>query len=92
LKAIVDFGIEYTNDLNVQLIGYLDSHCVRDPYDRKFTTRYPFNIGSRIVSWSSKKKPTISLSSTQSKYKALCSAIYEAIWIRHFLELVEKMK
>jgi len=66
--------------------GYSDSDWERDPHDRKSTTGYAFNIGSRIVSWSNKKQPIIYLSSIETKYKALCSSTCEAIWLRHILE------
>jgi hypothetical protein len=44
LNGTVDFGIEYTNHLNVELIGYSDSDWVGDPYDRKSTTEYALVI------------------------------------------------
>jgi len=45
-----------------------------------------FNIGSGPISWSSKKQPIVSLSSTEAEYKSLCSATCEAIWLRRILE------
>ena len=45
-----------------------------------------FNIDSGPISRSSKKQPTVSLSSTEAEYKALCSATCEAIWLRRILE------
>lgn len=86
LKGNVDFGIEYSNHLNIELIGYSDSDWERDPNDKKSTIGYAFSIGSIIVSWRSKKQPTVSLSSTKVEYKALCSSTYEAIWLRHIFE------
>ena len=38
------------------------------------------------MSWSNKKQPTVSLSSTKAEYKVLCSATCEAIWLRRILE------
>jgi hypothetical protein len=72
--------------LNVELTGYSNFDWVGDLDDRKSTTGYAFSIGSRIVSWSSKKQPIVSLSSTEVEYKALCSATCEAIWLRCILE------
>lgn len=45
-----------------------------------------FNIGSGPRTWSSKKQPIVSLSSTEAKYKALRSSTCEAIWIRRKIE------
>jgi hypothetical protein len=39
-----------------------------------------------IVSWSSNKKPTISLSSIEAEYKELCVAPCEAIWLERLLQ------
>ena len=86
LKGTLNFGIMYTDEFDVELAGYSDSDWAGNPDDRKSTTGYVFNIGSRQISWSSKKQPTISLSSTEAEYKALCSATCEAIWLRTILE------
>ena len=73
-------------EFDVELAGYSDSDWAGNPDDRKSTTGYVFNIGSGPISWSSKKQPTVSLSSTEAEYKALCSATCEAIWLRRILE------
>ena len=63
-----------------------DSNWVGNPDDRKSTSEYAFNIGSGVISWISKKQPTIYLSSTEVEYKALTGATCEAIWLRNILE------
>jgi len=65
---------------------YSNSNWVSDLGDRKSTIGYAFRIGSRIMSWSNKKWPIVSLSSTEAKYKGVCSATCEAILLRHILE------
>ena len=54
----------YTDNCDIDLTGYSDSDWDGNPDDRKSTLEYAFNIGTGVVSWSSKKQPTISLSST----------------------------
>jgi hypothetical protein len=78
--------MDLIKSFNMKLTGYSDSDWAGDPDDRKSTTGYAFKIGSRIVSWSNKKQPIVSLSSTEVEYKALCSATCEAIWLRWILE------
>ena len=68
------------------MAGYFDFDLEGNPDDRKSTSGYAFNIGSGVISWSSKKQPTVSLSSTEAEYKALTSATCEAIWLRRILE------
>eukprot|EP00253_Pinus_taeda_P010489 PITA_10489 len=72
--------------LDVELAGYSDSDWAGNLDDRKSATVYVFNIGSGPISLSSKKQPTICLSSTEAEYKALCSATCEAIRLRKILE------
>ena len=86
LKGTLDYGIKYTDASDVELIGYSDSDWDGNSDDRRSTNGYAFGIGSRIVSWSTKKNPTISLSSTEAEYKALCATTCEAVWLRRLLQ------
>jgi transposase InsO family protein len=86
LKGTMNFGLLYTDKFDVQLAGFSDSDWAGNPDDRRSTTGYAFNIGSGVVSWSSKKQPTVSLSSTEAEYKAMASATCEAVWLRRILE------
>ena len=65
LKGTMNFAILYTDKFDVQLVGFSDSDWAGNPYDRRSTTGYAFNIGSGVVAWSSKKQPTVSLLSTE---------------------------
>jgi hypothetical protein len=51
-----------------------------------------FGIGSGVVSWSSKKQPIVSLSSTEEKYKSLCATTCEVVWLRRLLQYVGEEK
>ena len=83
----------YTHNCDVELIGYSDSDwAVGNPDDRKSTSGYAFNISTGVVSCSSKKQPTVSLSSTKVEYKALCHATYEFVWLRIILEDISNKK
>eukprot|EP00253_Pinus_taeda_P016189 PITA_16189 len=73
---------------------YSDSDSARNIDDKKSTTGYVFNIGSRRISWSilTTRQPTVSLSSTEAEYKALCSATCKAIWLMRILENVGEIQ
>jgi hypothetical protein len=64
LKGTIHFGIMYTDEFDVDLTGFSDSDWAGNPDDRRSTLGYAFHIGSGVVSWSSKKHPIVSLSST----------------------------
>jgi len=44
-----------------------------------------FSFGSGAVSWSSKKQPTIALSSTEVEYKSATIAVCEVVWLQKLL-------
>ena len=44
-----------------------------------------FQLGSKVISWSSKKQATVALSSAEAEYVAATSAACEAIWLRRIL-------
>ena len=92
LKGTMNFGLLYTNKFDVQLVGFSDSDWAGNLDDRRSTTGYAFNIGSGVVSWSSKKQPTVSLSSTKEEYKAMFGATCEAVQLRRILEDIGEKK
>jgi hypothetical protein len=55
LKGTLDYGIKYTDAFDVELTGYSNYDWAGNLDDRRSSTRYAFSIGSRFVSWSSKK-------------------------------------
>jgi hypothetical protein len=44
-----------------------------------------FSFGSGVVNWSSKKQPTIALSSTETKYRGATIATCEVVWLQKLL-------
>jgi hypothetical protein len=51
--------------------------------ERKFTISYVFSLGSGVISWASKKKPSVALSTIEVEYKATCEAI--CLWLCRIL-------
>ncbi|RXW11548.1 hypothetical protein EST38_g14307 [Candolleomyces aberdarensis] len=49
---------------------------------------FTFSTGTSVISWSSKKQPIITLSSTESKYVTLTHAAKEAKWLQTLLREV----
>jgi hypothetical protein len=44
-----------------------------------------FSFGSGVVSWSSKKQPTVALSSTEAEYRGVAIAACEVVWLQKLL-------
>ena len=44
-----------------------------------------FSLGSATISWSSKKQPTVALSSIEAEYKGVAMATCEVAWLQKLL-------
>ncbi|PKI68060.1 hypothetical protein CRG98_011656 [Punica granatum] len=49
---------------------------------RRSTSGYLFCLGSKLISWSSRKQNIVALSSAEAEYAAATSAACEAVWLR----------
>ena len=61
-------GIYYSFHGDISLIGYSDFDWAGSVDDRKSTTGYVVYLGAGPVSWCSKKKSTIALSTIAAEY------------------------
>ncbi|KAI4338646.1 hypothetical protein MLD38_023679 [Melastoma candidum] len=92
LKGIQNVGLKYTKDQKDDLVGYVDSDWARSLDDHRSTSGYLFCIGTKPISWSSKKQSTVALSSAEAEYIAANEATREAVWHRRLLlELQQKV-
>ncbi|RVW74617.1 Retrovirus-related Pol polyprotein from transposon TNT 1-94 [Vitis vinifera] len=60
--------------------NFSDSDYAGDLDDRKNTSGYIFMMGTGVVSWSSKKKPIVTLSSTKAEFVVATACACQAIW------------
>ena len=86
LQGTRDFGLFYKRSEKSNLFGFTDSDYAGDPDDRKSTSGYAFMFGTGAVSWSSKKQPIVTLSSTEAEFVAATACACQAIWLRRILE------
>jgi len=77
--------LKYDRRNDFQLIGYTDSDWEGSEQDNRSTTRGCFSLGSSMVSWISRKKDIVALSSVEAKYVAACEVSREAVWLRKLL-------
>ncbi|PNY09558.1 hypothetical protein L195_g006112, partial [Trifolium pratense] len=91
LKGTLGLGILYkagaSKDLN--LIGWSDSDYAGDLDDRKSTTGFVFMLGSGAISWSSKKQPIVTLSTTEAEFVSAASCSCQGIWLRNVLSYLK---
>jgi hypothetical protein len=85
IRDTLHHGIEFTPG-PLSLSAYTDADWVGDPDDRRSTSGFLIYLGSNAITWSAKKQPTVSRSSTESEYRALAFASAELCWIRTLLK------
>ena len=56
-----------------------------NPDDRRSQSGYCIFIGTSLISWCSRKQPTVSKSSTESKYRSLAATTSEIMWLQMLL-------
>jgi len=86
LKGTCDFGILYSKRGEDKLIAYTDNDYARDLNDRKGTSGYVFMLNSGAVSWSSKKQPIVTLSTTEAEFVVVVAACAsQVVWMRRIM-------
>ena len=75
VKGTSDFGILYEKGVSCKVVSFCDADYAGDISTRKSTTGYVFSLGSRAISWCSKRQSTVSLLTTEAEYtsRAKCS-------------------
>ena len=85
LKGTIDYGLHFKRDSDISLTAYSDADWAGNSFDRRSTGRFLVFLGSNLISWSSKKQPTVARSSTEAEYKAVANASSELISINSLL-------
>ncbi len=69
LRSTIDLKLVYKGSL-VPMHGYSNADYAGDKETRRSTGGYTFNLGSAAISWSSKRQPTVALSTCEAEYSA----------------------
>ncbi|PNY15934.1 hypothetical protein L195_g012642 [Trifolium pratense] len=93
LKGTLGFGVMYKSNSKIVLClkGWCDSDYAGDLDDRKSTTGFVFMLGCGAISWSSKKQPIVTLSTTEVEYVSPAACACQGIWLENVLSYL-KMK
>lgn len=73
------------HETKTALEGYADADYGNDYEDRKSNSGHVFQVYGNVISWSTKRQPIVSLSSTEAEFISLCSAAKEGIWLSSLL-------
>ncbi|GJT10384.1 retrovirus-related pol polyprotein from transposon TNT 1-94 [Tanacetum coccineum] len=99
LQGTINMGLWYPRDTTMALTAYADADHAGCQDTRRSTSGSAQFLGDKLVSWSSKKQTSTSISSTEAEYIAMSGCCAQILWMRskhidirhHFIrEQVEK--
>ena len=89
LKGTLNYELVYrrSDDEPLELIAYCDSDWASSKEDRKSITGYCFSMtkSGGIISWKSRKQPTVALSTCEAEYMGLGSVTQESFYLTQLL-------
>lgn len=94
LKGTKDVGLKLnkTDEDVIKLVGYADADWASCPESRRSVSGNLILLNGNVISWRSKKQPTLSLSSTEAEYKSLGDITKEIMWIKTLLKKIFNIK
>ncbi|WVZ49159.1 LOW QUALITY PROTEIN: hypothetical protein U9M48_000536 [Paspalum notatum var. saurae] len=82
LKFTPELGLWYSSSSSLFLRGFSDADHAGCRIDRKSTSGTCQLLGTSLVSWSSRKQASVSLSTTEAEYIAAASRCSQLLWMK----------
>ncbi|GJT58743.1 retrovirus-related pol polyprotein from transposon TNT 1-94 [Tanacetum coccineum] len=92
LQGTINMGLWYPKDTAMALTAYADADHAGCQDTRRSTSGSAQFLGDKLVSWSSKKQTSTSISSTEAEYIAMSGCCAQILWMRHGMCVVNILK
>lgn len=87
ISGTMDLGIFFQRSPHLELQGYTDSDWGNSCSDtRRSTGGHIFMLASGPITWSSKRQPTVSRSTTEAEYRSLSDGAQEGVYLKRLIE------
>jgi hypothetical protein len=86
VRGTADLGLQIIHSDSMLVSGFSDVDWPGCVDDRRSTGGFAVFLGSNLVSWSARKQPIVSRSSTEVEYKAITNVAAEIMWIQTLLD------
>nr|GEY28163.1 ribonuclease H-like domain-containing protein [Tanacetum cinerariifolium] len=85
VRGTLDYGLQLFSSSTIDFVAYSDVDWAGCPTTRRSTSGYCVFLGNNLLSWSSKRQPTLSRSSAEVKYHGVANDVAETCWLRNLL-------
>jgi histone deacetylase 1/2 len=85
VKGTINLGLKISPSKSMLVSAFSDADWAGCVDDRRSTGGFAVYLGGNLISWSARKQPTVSRSSTEAEYKSLANATAEMIWVQKLL-------
>ncbi|GJW02424.1 ribonuclease H-like domain-containing protein [Tanacetum coccineum] len=85
VRGTLEFGLQLCVSSESSLVAYSNADWAGRPATRRSTSGYCVFLGNNILSWSSKRQPTLSRSSVEDEYRGVANVVAETAWLRNLL-------
>ncbi|GJU65412.1 putative reverse transcriptase domain-containing protein [Tanacetum coccineum] len=85
VQGTLDYGLQLFSSSTTDLVAYSDADWAGCPTTRRSTSGCCVFLGNNLLSWSSKRKPTLSRSNAEAGYCGIANAVAETCWLRSLL-------
>ncbi|GJR40344.1 retrovirus-related pol polyprotein from transposon TNT 1-94 [Tanacetum coccineum] len=84
-SGTLDHGLQLFSSSTTSLVTYSDADWAGCPTTRRSTSGYCVFLGNNLLSWSSKRQPTLSRCSAEAEYCGAAIAVAKTCWLRNLL-------
>jgi hypothetical protein len=75
IQGTCHYGLHLSSSSTTSLISYTDADWGGCPDTRRSTSGYCVFLGDNLISWSSKRQPTLSRSSAEAEYRGVANVV-----------------